>query len=144
MGCLAEKMGAPYPRSVIVSGMLAMLLVQAPPSPAAFPVTAPPREWNLAGEFILKQEIFVRWQPVVDPARPYKGLYSERRSTWLLELTPTNPKLSNVSLMVESLPAFGSGVGIVRPKLSFRVPGTQFRINFGVRLRASYDSSRRR
>lgn len=127
---------------MITSAILGMWLVQAPPGPSVLPVTAPPREWNLAGKFTLKQETFLRWQAVADPTHPYKALYSERRPTWTLELTPTHPKFKQVSLMIESLPAFGSGVGIVRPKLLFRVPGTQIRISFGVALRAFYSSGR--
>lgn len=84
----------------------------------------------------------MRWQAVVDPTHPYKGLHSELRPTWLLELTPTHPKFKNVSLMFESLPAFGSGIGIVRPRLQFRVPGTPIRLGFGLNLRAFHSSAR--
>jgi hypothetical protein len=121
--------------------MLALWLVQAPPWPS-LPAAAPPREWNLAGKFTLKHEKFLRWQAVVDPTHPYKGLYSESRPTWMLELRPTQRKLRGFALVVESLPALGAGVGVVRPKLTFRVPGTQLHLGFGVRLRAFHSSSR--
>jgi hypothetical protein len=123
------------------SATLALWLMQS--APAIVPVTPPPREWNLAGKFTLRQETFLRWQAIDDRERPYKGLHAEQRPTWFLELTPTNTKFTNFSLLVESLPAFGSGVGIVRPRLVFRVPGTQFRIGLGVNLRAYHSSSRR-
>ena len=142
-GDLVGAVGAAYDARMIASSVLAVWLVQAPPWPPSMPVAPPPREWNLAGTFTLKQETFLRWQPVVDLTHPYKGLYAEQRPTWVLELTPTRGKFTNISLVVESLPAFGSGVGVVRPRLVFRIPGTQFRIGFGVNLRAFHSSGRR-
>ena len=132
-----------YARVMLPCATLVMWLVQPPLAPALVPVTPPPREWNLAGKFTLKQETFLRWHAVVDPTHPYRGLYSEQRPTYTLELTPTHTKLRDFSLMIESLPAFGAGVGVVRPKLMFRVPGTQFRIGLGVNLRAFHSSGRR-
>ncbi|MCY0987380.1 hypothetical protein OV203_09620 [Nannocystis sp. ILAH1] len=123
------------------SAMLALWLMQAPPWPS-LPATTPPREWNLAGRFTLKHEKHLRWQAVVDPTHPYKGLYSDSRPTWLLELRPTQRRFRDVALVVESLPAFGSGVGIVRPRLTFRAPGTQIHLGLGVQLRAFRSSGR--
>lgn len=107
------------------------VMMQAPigMSSAAPPVTSPPREWNLAGAFTLKQENFLVWQSVMDPTHPYKGLHSEPRLVTTLELAPTHRRLKNFSLMLESLPAPASGgVGILRPKLQLRVAGTQIRV----------------
>jgi hypothetical protein len=140
---VAAAGGAAYRAGVMISSaMLVTWLVQAPLWPS-LPATSPPREWNLAGKFTLKHEKFLRWQAVVDPMHPYKGLHAEARPTWLLELRPTRAKFQNFALVVESLPAIGgSGVGIVRPRLTFRVPGTQLHLGFGVNLRAFHSSSR--
>jgi hypothetical protein len=115
---------------VITSAMLTLWLAQAPvlPPTTAPPLTAPPREWNLAGVFVLKQEMFLTWQPLVFLNVPFQGWGFQLRPTWVLELTPTHRGLSQFSLGLDSAPAMGHEVGLVRPKLQYRVPGTEVRV----------------
>ncbi|MCY1057939.1 hypothetical protein [Nannocystis sp. SCPEA4] len=109
---------------MITSAMLALWFVQAPP----LPMTAPPREWDLAGVFVLKQEKFLTWAPSIDLSRPFRGWEYELKPVWRLELTPTHRQLAHVSLGLDSAPAAGKEIGLLRPKLQFRVPGTEVRI----------------
>lgn len=104
-----------------------MWLAQAAPSvPVAWPVTPGVREWNLAGAFRLKHEKFLRWVPVHDPLR---GWQVELRPTWLLELSPTHPRLARFSLAVESSPAGADGgVGMLRPRVQYQFARSQTRI----------------
>jgi hypothetical protein len=112
---------------VITSASLMLWLVQAPPMTAP-PMTAPPREWNLAGVFVLKQEKFLTWAPRIDLNRPFRGWEYELRPVWALELTPTHRRLSDFSLAVLSAPGADTGIGLVKPKLQYRVPGTEVRV----------------
>lgn len=107
-----------------------MWLAQAPlgASSQAPPMTSPPREWDLAGAFTLKQENFLVWEPVFDLSRPFKPWFAEVRPGWALELTPTHPKLKQVSLRLESAPAVERGVGVVRPKLQFQLANSSLRV----------------
>ncbi|MBZ5712127.1 hypothetical protein [Nannocystis pusilla] len=111
---------------MITPAMLALWLVQAPPLPP--PMTAPPREWDLAGVFVLKQEKFLTWEPSIDLNRPFRGWDYELKPVWRLELTPTHPLLAHVSLGLDSAPAAGKEIGLLRPKLQLRVPGTEVRL----------------
>lgn len=127
---------------MITSAIVALWLVQAPIGPPSGlpPMSAPVKEWSLGGAFTLKQEQFLMWQPVFHPAHFHRGWQAELRPRWIVELSPTHRKLANFSLAIESTPAIGSGVGIVRPKLQYRVPGTQLRLGIGVTLAAAYSS----
>lgn len=115
---------------MITGSVVAVWLAQAPlavPSQAP-PVTPPPREWDLAGAFTLKQEQFLVWEPVFDVSRPFKPWFAEVRPAWALELTPTQPTLKRVSLRLESAPAVERGVGVVQPKLQFRLANGSLRV----------------
>lgn len=125
---------------MLAASLVAVWLVQAPPvGPGGAPLVTPQvREWNLAGAFVLKRENFLVWQPLMDPNRPFRGWYVEPRPTWTLELTPTQPRLAGWSLLLESLPAQGSGAGFVRPKIQYRVPGTELRVGMLATVLAAF------
>ncbi|WP_434418535.1 hypothetical protein [Nannocystis pusilla] len=112
---------------MITFASLVMWLVQAPPIVAP-PMTAPPREWNLAGVFVLKQERYLTWGPVIDLTRPFRGWDFQLQPVWTLELTPKHRRLDAFSLAAVSAPGLGSNVGLLQPKLQYRVPGTEVRI----------------
>ena len=105
------------------------LLAQPTMLPGAVPFTPSVQEWSLGGAFKLKQEKFLLWTPAYDLTR---GWHVELRPTWLLELTPTHPRLSRLSLAVESNIASAGGIGMVRPRLQYRVGNNQARV--GVEL----------
>ncbi|HEY0136131.1 MAG TPA: hypothetical protein VGB85_18720 [Nannocystis sp.] len=105
-------------------------LLQAPTLPAAVPFTPSVQEWSLGGAFKLKQEKFLVWAPAYDILR---GWHVELRPTWIVELTPTHPRLSRLSLAVESnIAGAAGGIGMVRPRLQYKVGKRQTRV--GVEL----------
>lgn len=128
---------------MLTASLVAVWLVQAPPGwPGGAPTVTPQvREWDLAGAFVLKQEHFLVWEPVIDPNRPFQGWLVEARPMWTLELVPAHPRLTNVSLMLESLPANGPGVGFVRPKIQYKVPGTEVRVGVMGTVLAAFSPS---
>ena len=105
---------------MLVATLVGVWLVQAPVVlPAGVPFTPSVKEWSLGGAFILKQEKFLQWSAVYDPIR---GWRVEPRPTWLLELAPTNRHLSRLSFAFESNAAAPEGgIGVVRPRVQFRV-----------------------
>ena len=112
-----------------IPALLGLWLAQAAPNlpgGGAVPFTPSVKEWSLGGAFVLKQENFLRWTPVLDPVR---GWQIEPRITWLVELAPAHPRFNNFSLAVESAPATGNGgVGFLRPRVQYRVGGSQTRV----------------
>lgn len=130
---------------MITFASLVMWLVQAPPIVAppigAPPLTAPPREWDLAGVFVLKQERFLTWVPRIDLNRPFRGWEYELRPVWALELTPTHRRLSSFSLAVLSAPGSSGGIGLVQPKLQYRVPGTEVRVGVQTTILSFFSSA---
>lgn len=115
-----------------IASLLAVTLAQAPvtvPS-AGPPISPPPREWVLGGVFVLKQEQFLRWQPVLNLTT---GWHTALRPTWLIELSPYAPgrkHLQAFALALEATPAAGAPreVGIVRPRLQYQPPDTQTKV----------------
>jgi len=105
---------------MVVAALLAVWTLQAPTMlPGAVPITPSVQEWSLGGAFKLKQEKFLLWTPAYDLVR---GWHVELRPTWLIELTPTHPRLSRLSFAVESNVAGpAGGIGMVRPRLQYRV-----------------------
>jgi hypothetical protein len=117
---------------MLMATIVGVWLVQAAPvlPGTAVPFTSSAREWSLGGAFKLKQQTFLRWQPVYDPMR---GWYVELRPSWLAEVAPAHPRLSALSFALESAPAPATGgFGMVRPRLQYQVPDTQTRV--GVEL----------
>lgn len=113
---------------MFMTALVGVWLVQAAPGVpgAILPVTPSVKDWSLGHAFRLKQELFLRWQPVYDPLR---GWQVELRPTWLVELTPTHPRLTGLSIGLESAPApAAGGFGMLRPRLQYQVPGTQIRV----------------
>jgi hypothetical protein len=114
------------------ASLLVAMLAQVPVTvPSAGPPISPPaREWVLGGVFVLKQEQFLRWQPVLNLTT---GWHTALRATWLIELSPYAPgrkHLQAFSLAIESTPASGAAheVGIVRPRLQYQPPNSQTKV----------------
>ncbi len=98
------------------------------------------REWSLGGVFKLKHEKFLQWQAIADPIRPFGGWSTGLRATWILEVAMAPPKWSRLSLSIESSPAMGAGVGIVRPKLQYLMTG-QTKLGIEIPVLASFRSA---
>lgn len=107
------------------------------------PMTAPPREWDLAGVFVLKQEHFLTWSPMIDLSRPFRGFEYQLQPMWALELTPKHRRLDSFSAALLSAPAMGAGVGLVQPKLQYRVPGTEVRVGVQTAVLSFFTSAMR-
>lgn len=104
------------------------------------PISPPAREWVLGGVFVLKQEQFLRWQPVLNLTR---GWQTELRATWLIEVSPYAPgrrHLQGFALAIEATPAGGAAheVGIVRPRLQYQPPNSQTRVGVELPVAAFY------
>jgi hypothetical protein len=121
----------------IAATLVAAILAQGPASP---PISPPPREWVLGGVFVLKQEQFLRWQPVLHLTT---GWHTELRVTHLLELSLWQPRwqpLMGLALAIESMPASGEPyeVGIVRPRLQYQAPNSRTKIGVELPVAAMY------
>lgn len=124
---------------MIAATLLGMWLAQAaPPVPLAWPITPSIQEWDLAGVFRLKQEKFLRWQPIHDPLR---GWHVELRPVWYLELSPTHPRFAAFSLAVESTLAPAAGAGMLRPRLQYQVPRSATKIGVELPISAFFSSA---
>ncbi len=115
--------------------MLGLCLLQAPV------VAQPPviHERQLGQAFRLKTGNFLTWQPM---QYPVMGRKIALVSTWTAEITPIDPRFSRLSLAVEtSLSPAGSGaVGLVRPRVLYRVRG-QTQMGFEFPFAAAFSST---
>lgn len=127
------------PAATLLAALLLVAPALAPPPPAPR-FTPSVQEYDLAGVFRLRTEVFLQGQPVFSPLW---GWNVQLSPTTRIELSPNHPHLGALALSLTTVAPTGAAIGTITPALHVAIPRTSIKAGVALPILAAFSSAGR-